>query len=152
MRALGSLILVFFATSLTIAQSRTSIMVEIRADGACSIAVRGAKGGHSEMSYVPSTPGRCAIPATRDTGPVHLEVRLAEGSRVPDETVPALSWTRQGARLLGSADLPSAPEFVDIMPARSAEVSFATRVVLIVLGAAAVTWAVAYGWIQRRRA
>lgn len=133
-----------------LAQARTAISLEILADGTCSVGVRGS-GARSEMSYLPRTPGRCAIPATRGAGAVHLEVRLPQGAAVPAASIPEMSWRIVEGRPLGVADLDSAPAFVDVMPPRRSMPSRVVSAALLVLAAGAAVWAT-YGWFQRRRA
>jgi hypothetical protein len=73
--------------------------------------------GHAEMSYRPQTPGRCAVPALREQGPVSLTVLLPPGREPPRASRPELAWAMRGDRVVGTATLAAAPEFVDIMPA-----------------------------------
>ncbi len=143
-----ALTLVFSATLL--AQSRTTIALDILSDGTCSIAVRG-DGGRSEMSYMPRAPGRCAIPSIRDQGPVDLEVRLAAGASIPPASVPDLRWSTDAGRPRGVAQLSAPPEFVDVMPARRNS-RRATALILFAAAAAAAVWALVHGRIQRSRA
>lgn len=139
-----------WATATLLGQSRTRIALEILSDGTCSVAVHGAS-GRSEMSYLPRTPGRCAIPSIRHQGPVDLEVRLAPGSSIPAASVPDLRWSTVAGRPRGVAELSSPPEFVDIMPARGNS-RRAMGLVLIAAAVAAALWALMHGRIQRSRA
>jgi hypothetical protein len=105
-----------------------SVVLEFTPDGNCSIAVRGGASSRAEMSYRPQTPGRCAIPAIREKGPVELTVMLPPGTERPRDTVPAMEWSTRNGRAYGTAHLSSAPEFVDIMPPRE-------------------HWPASYGWL-----
>lgn len=152
-RAAFALTLVLLAAGVPpVAQSATTISLELLADGTCSIAMRGA-GGRSEMSYRPRTPGRCPIPSTRDGGPVHLDVLLPRGAGVPRRSVPELEWSVVDDRPRGTARLASPPEFVDIMPPASPRgwrrVAFAALVFALAVGAA---WVFARGRFRRSSA
>jgi hypothetical protein len=123
---------------------QTTIALEYTADGNCSIAVRGGESSRAEMSYRPQMPGRCAIPAIREEGPVTLTVLLPRGSERPRDSVPPLTWSERGGRPLGTAELEAAPEFVDIMPAREGYAAVYGWVLL----AAALAMAI---WVVRGR-
>lgn len=69
------------------------------------------------MSYRPQTPGRCAVPALREQGPVSLTVLLPPGRERPRASTPELAWAIREGRVVGTATLATAPEYVDIMPA-----------------------------------
>lgn len=130
-------------------EPQTSVTLEFTQNGNCSIAVRGGASSRAEMSYRPQTPGRCAIPAIREAGPVRLTVVLPPGAEPPRDSVPALTWGTQNGRAHGTAQLASAPEYVDIMPPREgwpAVYGWA----LIALAVAIVIWTIRARRTSRR--
>jgi hypothetical protein len=139
------------ATVVLLAQPATTVSLEILPDGTCSIAVRGA-GARSEMSYLPKTPGRCAIPTTRRSGVVRLEVLLPRGSAIPAASIPELTWSLAEGRPRGVAELGASPEFVDIMPPRRSARSRVTFVVLMGVAMGVAFWAFRHGKLQKRGA
>jgi hypothetical protein len=149
-RLLSAAALLLCAGVTVLAQPRTTISLDVLSDGTCSIAVHGA-GGRSEISYLPRTPGRCAIPSIRNPGPVALEVRLAPGASIPATSVPDLRWSLVDGRPRGVAELAAAPEFVDVMPAgRNSGRMMAA--ILFAAALAAAVWALVHDWLQRSRA
>ena len=133
------------SATVTVAQSRTTILVEFTADGQCSIAVRGdaMPASRAEMSYRPQAPGRCAIPALRGEGPVRLTVLLPRGVEPPRRSTPPLAWSMREERASGAADLPSPPAFVDVMPSSGSGVRRAFAWGVLAVAAALGVWAVA---------
>lgn len=133
---------VWLSAAAAVTHARTTILVEFTADGQCSIAVRGdaTAGSRAEMSYRPSAPGRCAIPAVRDEGPVTLTVLLPRGVEPPRRSTPPLTWHVEGGRASGVADLASPPAFVDVMPSSGSALRRVSGWVFLAVAVALAAW------------
>jgi len=133
--------------------ARGRIDVEFQPDGRCHVSATGET-FHSSLTYTPhaapqTSERRCAIPPVPDGTPIELTVRLPPGAARPAGAgQPALAWTRQGDRWVGTATLTSAPAVVRV-PAAGDRGDVRTLAVRTIGFSAAAALALAW-WLWRR--